>query len=101
RFVFEGRECGGHVGPGSRFVPWNTMIDTILSRLPAAAGVSPHVLLAAGLPGARSASMVPAMAAPLVEKGARVGVLLGTAYLFTREAVRTGAIVEGVQEGAI
>ena len=27
RFVFEGRECGGHVGPRTSFVLWETMIE--------------------------------------------------------------------------
>ena len=27
RFVFEGRECGGHVGPRSSFVLWETMVE--------------------------------------------------------------------------
>ena len=45
--------------------------------------------------------MVAALAAPLAERGAKIGVLLGTAYLFTREAVATGAIVEGFQQEAI
>ncbi|MGH9748325.1 MAG: beta-ketoacyl synthase N-terminal-like domain-containing protein, partial [Candidatus Polarisedimenticolia bacterium] len=101
RFVFEGRECGGHVGPRSSFVLWDTMIDTILEALPAGEIASCHVLFAAGIHDALSASMVAALAAPLAEKGARVGVLLGTAYLFTREAVQSGAIVEGFQEEAI
>src|SRR5262249_22369089 len=39
--------------------------------------------------------------APLAEHGAKLGVLLGTAYLFTHEAVKTGAIVPGFQEEAI
>ena len=34
RFVFEGRECGGHVGPRSSFVLWNTMVETLLEALP-------------------------------------------------------------------
>src|SRR6185503_160886 len=45
-----------------------------------------HVLFAAGIHDALSASMVAALAAPLARRGARVGVLLGTAYLFTEEA---------------
>ena len=32
--------------------------------------------------------MVAAMAAPLADRGADVGVLMGSAYLFTREIVR-------------
>ncbi|HEU4403010.1 MAG TPA: beta-ketoacyl synthase N-terminal-like domain-containing protein, partial [Candidatus Polarisedimenticolia bacterium] len=101
RFVFEGRECGGHVGPRSSFVLWNTMVDTILEALPAEQVAECHVLFAAGIHDALSASMVAALAAPLAERGARLGVLLGTAYLFTREAVESGAIVEGFQKAAI
>ena len=41
------------------------------------------------------AAMVAALAAPLVERGVRIGVLLGTAYLFTEEAVTAGAITAG------
>ena len=29
RFVFEGRECGGHVGPRTSFVLWETMIEVL------------------------------------------------------------------------
>jgi acyl transferase domain-containing protein len=36
--------------------------------------------------------MVAALASPLAERGARVGVLMGTAYVFTLEAVEGGAI---------
>src|SRR6266568_4496088 len=101
RFVFEGRECGGHVGPRSSFVLWNTMVDTILESLPADKVAECHLLFAAGIHDALGASMVSALAAPLAERGARVGVLLGTAHLFTREAVASGAIVEGFQESAV
>ena len=45
------------------------------------------VLFAGGIHDARSAAMVAAMAAPLAARGAKVGVLMGTAYLFTEEAV--------------
>ncbi len=101
RFVFEGRECGGHVGPRSSFVLWNGMVDTLLESLPDDDLSSCHVLFAAGIHDALSSSMVAAMAAPLAARGARIGVLLGTSYLFTREAVATGAIVEGFQKEAI
>jgi acyl transferase domain-containing protein/NAD(P)H-dependent flavin oxidoreductase YrpB (nitropropane dioxygenase family) len=102
RFVFEGRECGGHVGPRSSFVLWDQMIDVLLEAL--ASDENPeryHVLFAAGIHDATSAAMVAVMAAPLAERGARVGVLLGTAYLFTEEAVACGAIQAGFQEEAL
>ncbi|HEV7859849.1 MAG TPA: SDR family NAD(P)-dependent oxidoreductase [Pyrinomonadaceae bacterium] len=101
RFVFEGRECGGHVGPRSSFVLWNLMIDTLLESLSSEEMADCHVLFAGGIHDAVSSSMVATMAAPLALRGAKIGVLLGTAYLFTQEAVATGAIIEGFQQEAI
>lgn len=101
RFVFEGRECGGHVGPLSSFVLWETMIETLLKDVPSGAESDIHILFAGGIHDARSAAMVAAMAAPLVERGMRIGVLMGTAYLFTQEAVSCGAIVEEFQAQAL
>jgi acyl transferase domain-containing protein/NAD(P)H-dependent flavin oxidoreductase YrpB (nitropropane dioxygenase family)/NAD(P)-dependent dehydrogenase (short-subunit alcohol dehydrogenase family) len=101
RFVFEGRECGGHVGPRSSFVLWNTMIEVLEEMLPAETNEQVHVLFAGGIHDALSASMAAVMAAPLTARGVRVGVLLGTAYLFTQEAVTSGAIVPGFQEAAL
>ncbi len=102
RFVFEGRECGGHVGPRTSFVLWNQMIDILLDAL--SADTNPqsfHIVFAGGIHDSLSASMVASMAAPLAEQGARIGVLLGTAYLFTEEAVAAGAILKGFQEQAM
>ena len=101
RFVFEGRECGGHVGPRTSFVLWNTLIDTLLECVPPDELERCHVLFAGGIHDALSASMVTTMAAPLAGRGVKIGVLLGTAYLFTPEAVASGAIVEGFQRAAI
>jgi acyl transferase domain-containing protein/NAD(P)H-dependent flavin oxidoreductase YrpB (nitropropane dioxygenase family)/NAD(P)-dependent dehydrogenase (short-subunit alcohol dehydrogenase family) len=101
RFIFEGRECGGHVGPRSSFVLWNTMIDLLLEELPAEKGEEFHILFAGGIHDATSAAMVASMAAPLAERGVRIGVLMGTSYLFTEEAVASGAILPGFQEEAL
>jgi acyl transferase domain-containing protein/NAD(P)H-dependent flavin oxidoreductase YrpB (nitropropane dioxygenase family)/NADP-dependent 3-hydroxy acid dehydrogenase YdfG len=98
RFIFEGRECGGHVGPRTSFALWEAQIERLLAH-PDVGKVS--VLFAGGVHDARSAAMVAAMAAPLAARGARVGVLMGTAYLFTEEAVATGAIQPGFQRAAI
>lgn len=101
RFVFEGRECGGHVGPRSSFVLWNTMIDVLLREVSAADAPNCHILFAGGIHDHVSGAMVSALAAPLVERGMRVGVLMGTAYLFTEEAVVAGAIQPTFQQEAI
>jgi acyl transferase domain-containing protein/NAD(P)H-dependent flavin oxidoreductase YrpB (nitropropane dioxygenase family)/NAD(P)-dependent dehydrogenase (short-subunit alcohol dehydrogenase family)/acyl carrier protein len=106
RFVFEGRECGGHVGPRSSFVLWETMCELLLEQLAIGGASAPraedlHVLFAGGIHDALSAAMVAALSAPLAERGVAVGILLGTAYLFTEEAVATGAIVPRYQQEAI
>lgn len=103
RVIFEGRECGGHVGPRSSFVLWDTMVRVIVDHLAGSRepATDYHILFAGGVHDATSASMVAALAAPLVERGVRIGVLIGTAYLFTQEAVSSGAIVPGFQKEAL
>jgi acyl transferase domain-containing protein/NAD(P)H-dependent flavin oxidoreductase YrpB (nitropropane dioxygenase family)/NAD(P)-dependent dehydrogenase (short-subunit alcohol dehydrogenase family) len=102
RFIFEGRECGGHVGPRTSFVLWETMVEALLEHLgPNGQGEDLHVLFAGGIHDRVSAAMVATLAAPLAERGVAVGVLLGTAYLFTREAVQSGAIVSQFQQEAL
>jgi acyl transferase domain-containing protein/NADP-dependent 3-hydroxy acid dehydrogenase YdfG len=102
RFIFEGKECGGHVGPRSSFVLWESMIETLLHGLNTRPDLQElHVVFAGGIHDSLSAAMVAAMSAPLVERGVRVGILMGTAYLFTAEAVASGAIVQGFQEAAL
>ncbi|SFW68966.1 type I polyketide synthase [Amycolatopsis australiensis] len=82
RFVFEGAECGGHVGPRPSFELWEEQLAVLDATKDA------EVLFAGGIHDARSAAMVAAMAAPLEA----AGILMGTAYLFTEEAVAHGAI---------
>ncbi|QXV56301.1 type I polyketide synthase [Amycolatopsis sp. TNS106] len=84
RFVFEGAECGGHIGPRSSFVLWEQQLDVLREH----GADDVEILFAGGIHDARSAAMVSAMAEPLTG----VGVLMGTAYLFTEEAVTHGAI---------
>ncbi|MFD3543562.1 SDR family NAD(P)-dependent oxidoreductase [Streptomyces sp. NPDC058662] len=98
RFVFEGLECGGHVGPRSSFTLWEEQIDRLLAHEDAPAL---DVLLAGGIHDERSAAMAAVAAAPLAERGARIGVLMGTAYLFTSEAVAAGAVLPGFQAAAV
>ncbi|MCP2335772.1 type I polyketide synthase [Actinomadura rupiterrae] len=103
KFVFEGLECGGHVGPRASFPLWEAQVQRLLDftdKTPDAAdGMS--VLFAGGIHDERSAAMVAALAGPLAERGADVRVLMGTAYLFTYEAVAAGAILPGFQQAAV
>ncbi|WP_260610876.1 type I polyketide synthase, partial [Streptomyces sp. WAC06614] len=113
RFVLEGLECGGHVGPRASFPLWEEQIARLLAHARSAPpgpdagpdGGGPDggldVLFAGGIHDARSAAMAAAAAAPLAGAGARVGVLMGTAYLFTDEAVAAGAVLPAFQEAAL
>lgn len=97
-FVFEGRECGGHVGPRYSFVLW----EQALARLAQVEDAETlHLLFAGGIHDARSAAMVAALAAPLAARGAKIGVLMGTAYIATRQAVSCGAVQEHFQTKAL
>jgi acyl transferase domain-containing protein/NAD(P)H-dependent flavin oxidoreductase YrpB (nitropropane dioxygenase family)/NAD(P)-dependent dehydrogenase (short-subunit alcohol dehydrogenase family) len=102
RFVLEGRECGGHVGPRSSFVLWEQacrVLEQAIEGGIAAASVS--LIFAGGIHDARSAAAVAALAGDLAARGVKIGILMGTAYLFTREAVATGAIVPRFQDEAL
>ena len=106
RFVFEGSECGGHTGPRASFPLWEAQLGVIedwLAEQPKAKVTgdganaadpadSIQILFAGGIHDARSSAMVAAMARPVIAAGVQIGVLMGTAYLFTEEAVQRGAI---------
>ncbi|WP_249030860.1 type I polyketide synthase [Micromonospora echinospora] len=104
RFVFEGGECGGHVGPRTSLSLWEAQalaLEEFLEGAPTGTAAQVQVLFAGGIHDARSAAMVAALAGPLARRGVQVGVLMGTAYLFTREAVECGAIQPLFQRQAI
>ncbi|WIX99695.1 SDR family NAD(P)-dependent oxidoreductase [Amycolatopsis mongoliensis] len=95
KFVFEGSECGGHVGPRTSFPLWEAQLGVLADFLAATPDAAPdlQLLFAGGIHDKRSAAMVAALAAPVAARGAAIGVLMGTAYLFTREAVDAGAVL--------
>jgi len=99
RFIFEGRECGGHIGPLSSFVLWSSIVDRILAELAPCKvrGEDLEVIFAGGIHDSVSSAMLQVMTAPLAAVGAKVGILMGSAYLFTKEIVASGSIVEHFQ----
>ncbi len=101
RFVFEGRECGGHIGPITSFPLWEQMIEVLLDNVKPGSEAEVHLLFAGGISDARSGAILAAMTAPLAARGMKVGALMGTAYLFTSEIVSTGAIVQTFQDQAL
>ncbi len=98
RFIFEGGECGGHVGPLSSFVLWESQIEKLL-QFDKPEELS--LLFAGGISDGLSAAMVSSLSAPLAVRGARVAVLIGSAYIFTKEAVESGAILQKFQDKAV
>ncbi|MFE9610908.1 SDR family NAD(P)-dependent oxidoreductase [Streptomyces sp. NPDC006012] len=95
KFVFEGAECGGHIGSRTSFSLWEAQLQVIEEFLDDNPGVRAselQVFFAGGIHDERSAAMVGAMAAPLADRGMQAGLVMGTAYLFTDEAVSCGAV---------
>lgn len=102
RFVIEGRECGGHIGPMSSFVLWSAILDAldqhkVTQKTPAKI----QMIFAGGVHDDVSAAMVATLAEPFAARGVQIGVLMGTAYLFTPEIVESGAIVPDYQQVAL
>lgn len=91
RFVFEGAEAGGHVGHLSSLVLW----ELATARLAAQADevLAEQTLIFAGGIGTEFGShFISGLTSHLSRRGARIGIQLGSAYLFTEEIVATGAI---------
>ncbi|HWE87915.1 MAG TPA: SDR family oxidoreductase [Pseudonocardiaceae bacterium] len=102
KFVFEGAECGGHVGPRSSFSLWETQLGVIEEYLGnGGAAAELQLLFAGGVHDPRSAAMVSALTRSLARRGVSVGVLMGTGYLFTEEAVEYGAVRPVFQQQAV
>lgn len=102
RFIFEGRECGGHIGPLASLVLWESMVESLLAQLPNVPEPGEiHLLFAGGIHDERSAALVAVLAAPLTARGVKIGVLLGSAYLFTPEITASGAITPAFQQAAL
>ncbi len=97
RFILEGRECGGHVGPLSSFILWESALNRLIDE-PSNDLSDLCILFAGGIHDGLSAELVQTMAAQLIERGAKIGILMGTVYLFSREAVASGAITPAYQQ---
>jgi acyl transferase domain-containing protein/NAD(P)H-dependent flavin oxidoreductase YrpB (nitropropane dioxygenase family) len=98
RFIFEGRECGGHVGPFHSFPLWEQMVTALLEYVPVNEGENYSVLFAGGIHDSLSTAMVATLSAALSTRKIKSGILMGTAYLASKEAVETGAITSTFQD---
>ncbi len=96
-FILEGRECGGHIGPLSSLNLWERSIKVVLNQ---SSAVSREVclVLAGGIHDEASAAFAAYMVDDLVKAGATCGLLVGSAYLATREIVADQAITQTYQQ---
>ncbi|WP_299676746.1 type I polyketide synthase [uncultured Dokdonia sp.] len=97
KFVFEGRECGGHVGPIHSFPLWETAIEILKKEIPDNEKSKVQILFAGGIHDRFSAAIITALSSELAIHGMQSGVLMGTAYLATKEAITTKAITPAFQ----
>ena len=97
RFIFEGSEAGGHVGTLSSLVLWEMAIEKILA-LPDKRRQVLTAVFAGGVGTRYGSYFISGASAVLAAKGVKVGIQVGSAYLFTREIMETGAIQKIYQE---
>jgi len=97
RFIFEGGEAGGHVGALSSLVLWEASIAHVmgekeydLSKL--------SLIFAGGISTCYAAFFISGLTSILAAKGAKVGVQVGTAYLFTPEIIETKSLKSQYQQ---
>ncbi|MEH0020268.1 MAG: beta-ketoacyl synthase N-terminal-like domain-containing protein [Desulfobacter sp.] len=96
RFIFEGGEAGGHVGSLTSMVLWEAAIAKLvtsgrdLSEL--------FLVFAGGITTAFASFFISGMTAFLAARGAKIGLQVGTAYLFSKEVVATKAVQKQYQD---
>jgi acyl transferase domain-containing protein/NAD(P)H-dependent flavin oxidoreductase YrpB (nitropropane dioxygenase family)/NAD(P)-dependent dehydrogenase (short-subunit alcohol dehydrogenase family)/acyl carrier protein len=101
-FIFEGRGCGGHIGPINSFALWQSAIIAFQQLAAEGEDLSDvRIAFAGGIYDAPSAAMASAFCAPLLEHGVQFGFIVGTAYLFTREILESAAITSIFQKVAL
>lgn len=102
RFALLSHEGGGRIGPLSSLTLWDAVVSALVdAQLSTADAESVHVLFGAGVHDGLTAAMAAAAAQPLVQRSMKVGMLLGTAYVFTEEALAADAITAEYQQAAL
>ena len=96
RYIFEGGEAGGHVGSLTSMVLWEAAIDSLIKNKRDLSKLS--LVFAGGITTAFSSQFISGMTSFLAAQGAKIGLQVGTAYLFSRELVQTKAVQKQYQE---
>jgi len=96
RFIFEGGEAGGHVGSLSSMVLWEAAISKLVNTSRDLSDL--YLVFAGGITTSFASFFISGMASFLAAKGAKIGLQVGTAYLFSSEIVDTQAMKKQYQE---
>ncbi|MBU8849611.1 MAG: acyltransferase domain-containing protein, partial [Desulfobacterales bacterium] len=96
RFIFEGGEAGGHVGTLSSMVLWEDAIATLINKNYDLTGL--YLVFAGGISTCFASFFISGLTSFLAAKGAKIGIQVGTAYLFADEIVATKSIKPQYQE---
>ncbi|RLB85781.1 MAG: polyketide synthase, partial [Deltaproteobacteria bacterium] len=96
RFIFEGGEAGGHVGSLSSMVLWEAAISKLIHSSRDLSDL--YLVFAGGITTAFASFFISGMASFLAARGAKIGLQVGTAYLFSNEIVDTQSMKKQYQE---
>ncbi|MDY0374137.1 MAG: SDR family NAD(P)-dependent oxidoreductase [Desulfobacterium sp.] len=102
-FIFEGREAGGHVGSLSSLVLWEAGISKIIDEQKTN-GKSNFdldkltLIFAGGISTKFGSWFISGLTSVLAARGVKIGIQVGSAYLFSREIVETGSMKKQYQE---
>ena len=99
--ILEGRECGGHVGPVGSLVLWEECTEWLKTGALPKEKDKYHLVLAGGIADADTCATARLISLELKNIGFHVGYLSGTPYLYTDEAVESGAIIESYRTTVI
>lgn len=96
RFIFEGGEAGGHVGSLTSLVLWEAAIESLIQNKRDLSGL--YLVFAGGITTRFSSFFISGMTSFLAARGAKIGLQVGTAYLFSQELVETRAVQKQYQD---
>ncbi len=97
RFIFEGGEAGGHVGALSSLVLWEVAIAHVNEEKEYDLSTF-SLIFAGGISTCYAGFFISGLSSLLVARGAKVGVQVGTAYLFTQEIIKTKSLKSQYQQ---
>ncbi|WDP92222.1 MAG: acyltransferase domain-containing protein [Desulfobacter sp.] len=96
RFIFEGGEAGGHVGSLTSMVLWEAAIASLINGGRDLSSL--YLVFAGGITTRFASFFISGMTSFLAARGAKIGLQVGTAYLFAKEIVDTKAVQKQYQE---